>query len=244
MKSILKGQSVRVLIVEDEIIPANYLKKVLISEGYDVLPIVDTGKEALKVSKIEKPNIILMDVMLKDHISGCDVAFELSQYNPQILIIFLTAYSDKEMVDFAVESKAFGYLLKPYRDKEILATLALSKAQLAMSPLSLSPLKTKVTKDHNRLALTDGYYYNFDTHTLFNDKEKEMPCGPKALELIALLCQHHNSTVTLETIMEVLWGKPIMLQTLRSLIHRIRKNISPNLIINVNKLGYKIGLKE
>ncbi len=226
----------KILIVEDEIIPANYLKKVLLYEGYEVLPIVMKGQEAIHVAKREKPHIILMDVMLKDNISGCDAALAISQENPNILIVFLTAFSDNEMIDFAVKSKAFGYLLKPYRDKEILATLQLAKAQLS------NPQLSSEKKDDKKLELVDGYSYNKSTETLFF-KTQEVPCGPKALQLITLLCKQKNSTVKIEDILETLWDTVKPQQTLRSLIHRIREQTSPNLIVNVNKLGYKIGLK-
>jgi len=229
----------KILIVEDEIIPANYLKKVLEKEGYSVLAIIDKGQEAIAVARREKPQLILMDVMLKDHVSGCDAALEISRDNPDILIVFLTAYSDKEMIDFAIKSKAFGYLLKPYRDKEILATLALAKAQLSKPAVDTMNSFT----DASHIALVEGYYYNTLTQTLFNKKE-EVPCGPKALELIRLLCEHKHSTVKIETIIESLWESKKSQQTLRSLIHRIRENTCQNLIVNVNKLGYKIGLKS
>ena len=229
----------KVLIVEDELIPANYLKKVLETNGYKVLPIVAKGQNAITISRHEKPQIILMDVMLKDHISGCDAALEISRENPDILIVFLTAYSDKEMIDFAVQSKAFGYLLKPYRDKEILATLELAKAKLEEPTIE----RKNTLKDTSHIALVDEYYYDTFTQTLF-DKKGEVPCGPKALELITLLCKHKHSTVKIETILESLWESQKSQQTLRSLIHRIRENTSQNLIINVNKLGYKIGLSD
>ena len=238
MKSVLKEKKMKILIVEDEIIPANYLKKVLIHEGYEVLPIVSKGQEAIHVAKREKPHIILMDVMLKDNISGCDAALTISQENPSILIVFLTAFSDNEMIDFAVKSKAFGYLLKPYRDKEILATLQLAKAQL-----NTPKIPTQSTKESEKIELVDGYSYNTSTQTLFF-KTQEVPCGPKALKLISLLCKQKNSTVKIEDILETLWDTVKPQQTLRSLIHRIREQTSSNLIVNVNKLGYKIGLKR
>jgi len=230
--------SLKILIVEDEIIPANYLKKTLIYEGYEVLPIVDKGAEAIQTAKKESPDIILMDVMLKDHISGCDAALEISRDNPQILIVFLTAYSDKEMIDFAVESQAFGYLLKPYRDKEILATLELAKAKLLKAEK-----KEVLPHTSSDLALVDGYFYNTLTQTLYHPNF-EVNCGPKAQELISLLCMQTPNTVKIETILTTLWDTEKPQQTLRSLIHRIREHTSPNLIINVNKFGYRIGLKR
>jgi len=228
-----------ILIAEDELIPAHYLKKVLLENGYDVLDIVMRGAEVIQVAKIQKPDVILMDVMLKDNISGCDAALEISHHNPEIYIIFLTAYSDKEMIDFAVDSKAFAYLLKPYRDKEILATLELAKAKL-----NKSSKETKIQmNDDAKIPLANDYSFDTLSQRLYHGIN-EVPCGPKALEFIALLCKHKHSTVKIETILETLWDTETSQQTLRSLIHRIRENTSQHLIINVNKLGYKIGLKD
>lgn len=227
----------KVLIVEDEIIPAHYLKKVLVKNGYEVLDIVMRGAEAIQVAKTKKPDVILMDVMLKDNISGCDAALEISLRDPKIRIIFLTAYSDKEMIEFAVESKAFAYLLKPYRDKEILATLELAKIRQEES--KAEPEQESTT----HIALADGYHFDTISNTLFKGTQ-EVPCGPKALQLIALLCEHAHGTVKIETLLEELWDTDTSQQTLRSLIHRVREKTSDNLILNVNKLGYKIGLKD
>lgn len=227
----------KVLIVEDELIPAHYLKKVLVENGYDVLDIVMRGAEAIQVAKTQKPDVILMDVMLKDNISGCEAALEISQHDPDIRIIFLTAYSDKEMIEFAVESKAFAYLLKPYRDKEILATLELAKTR--QDEIKTEPEQEITT----HITLADGYTFDTTSNTLFKGTQ-EMPCGPQALKLITLLCEHKHTTVKIETLLEELWDADTSQQTLRSLIHRIREHTCPNLIRNVNKLGYKIGLQD
>ena len=222
----------KILIVEDEIIPANYLKKTLLQEGYDVLEIEDRGANAILRAKKEKPDVIFMDVMLKDNISGCDAALEISRVHPEIQMIFLTAYSDKEMIEFAVKSKAFAYLLKPYRDKEILATLELAK--IKRDTPSTSPEKQE-THSTAHLLLVDGYVYHTETQHLHDTYGKEVPCGPKAKKLISFLCQHPGQTMMIEEIIEYLWESPKSQQTLRSLIHRIREHTSQDLIINVNK---------
>ncbi len=229
----------KILIVEDELIPATYLKKILLNEGYEVAGIVSTGAEAISHAKSEKPEIIFMDVMLQDNISGADAAVEIHQHDPNIGIIFLTAFSDQEMIDFAVRSEAFAYLLKPYRDDEILATLQLAKAKLAMSD---KRGKSSPKQEQECLALADGYCYNQKLQRVFC-QEKEIELGPKALQLIKLLCKHRHITLEIDEIIAVLWDEPKSKQTLRSLIHRIRQMTSSELIQNVNKFGYKIGLK-
>lgn len=229
----------KVLIVEDEVIPANYLKRLLELEGYEVLETTETGAEAIKIAKKENPDVILMDIMLSDNISGCDAAVKINHNNPNIRIIFLTAYSDKEMVDSAIDSHAYGYLLKPYRDKEILATLALLKAQIDQTST-----KTDVNAhDATTLILKGGYSFNTHKQSLFY-ASKEVGLGPQAIKLIDLLCKHPHVTVHIDTILDVLWNNQKSKQALRSLVYRIRKSTIPELIVNSSKTGYQIGLEK
>lgn len=229
----------KILIVEDEVIPANYLKKILEKEGHEVVGISTKGAKAIEMAKHKIPEVIFMDIMLKDHISGAEAAREIHRDYPEIMIIFLTAYSDKEMIDFAVESNAFAYLLKPYRDKEILATLELAKAK-------------RITREENNqvdnsishsVELVSGYIFDTQLNRLFLHNE-EVPLGNKALKLIQLLCQNQHITMEIESITHMLWDEPKSGQTLRSLIHRIREATCYDLIQNTNKFGYKIGLKK
>ena len=231
----------RIMIVEDDIIPANYLKKVLQLEGFEVIAMVQRGAEAIEVAHIKKPDLIFMDVMLKDHISGAEAATEIHYAHPEIMIVFLTAYSDKEMIEYAVESEAFAYLLKPYRDKEIIATLELAKGKLHIQTNSAKDQTVQV--EEHRIQLVDGYVYDSHLERLFLGAE-EVILGSKALQLIRLLCQNRHITLEIDTIIESLWDTPKPSQTLRSLIHRVRESTTPDLIQNRSKFGYKIGLME
>ena len=228
----------RILLVEDELIPANYLKKILEDVGYEVIDIVTTGTEAISRASALKPDIILMDIMLKDHISGCDAALEIKHRDPHVMIIFLTAYSDKEMIEFAIDSKAFGYLLKPYREKEIIATLKLAESHQKQEGKNDIPKKSGTI-----VELVDNFSFDTKHRTLYRN-DTEHYCGPRALQLIAYLCERKHHTIDIDELTQYLWGEKGSQQALRSLIHRIRKNTSENLIKNVNKIGYKIGLKR
>lgn len=218
----------RVLIVEDELIPANYLKKILQQQHYEVIGIVSKGADAINTARTQRPDIILMDIMLADHISGSDAAFAISRDVPQCTIIFLTAYTEEQMLDMAAQARAYAYLVKPYREKEIIATLKLA---------SLQQHAPNNTSSHTPLAY--GYHFDHTTERLFKETQ-EIELGPRALKLISLLCHTPHSSVSSETIMHSIWHQEVSQQTLRSLIHRIREQTHKELILNVNKLGYKI----
>jgi len=84
------------------------------------------SKEAIEQCKLFSPDLVLMDIMLKEQMSGCEAALQIKQYNQQIEIIFLSAFADREMIDYAVDCEACGYLMKPYRGNEIMATIRLA----------------------------------------------------------------------------------------------------------------------
>ena len=229
----------RIVIVEDEIIPANYLKRILEIEGYEVVAIVQKGQDAINIAQEEKPDIIMMDIMLADNISGAEAAKAIHYKYPEIMIIFLTAYSDQEMIDFAIESDAFAYLLKPYRDKEILATLSLARAKFEEK----TDTKIYDKVDTNTIVeLVDGYYFNTNLHRLFLEGT-EVKLSKKSLKLIDILCENRHITLDSSSIIMAIWGKEVSKQALRSLVCRTRDKTSFNLISNSNSLGYRIGLK-
>jgi len=219
----------KILIDEDELISSEYLKEVLLLEGYEVFEVVDTGSEAIKQSKILNPDLILMDIMLKDNISGCEAAVQIHQNLPGIKFIFLTAYSEKEMIDYAANASASAYLLKPYREHEIIATIQLLFAHTSPHP----------EIDEETITLKNGYTFNTKLRRLFKE-DKEVSLGKKPLQLIEILVKNKNVSVSNEQICTFIWGEHKNDRTLRSLIHRIRSSIHPDLIQNINGLGYKI----
>jgi DNA-binding response OmpR family regulator len=227
---------VRVLIVEDELIAAEFLKEILQKEGIDVIDIVDTGEEAIRTAVEKKPDIILMDIMLRDHISGSEAAVEISR-RVDTEIIFLTAYSDPEMIDYAVESQAAGYLSKPYNETEIIATLRLALARKRKkTPLPDTDIPTP---RQPTISLVDGYLFHTAHQRLLKEGE-EVTLSPKARKLIALLCRQPDISISNEQIMLHIWGEYVNDKTLRSLIFRIRSATSENLIKNVSGSGYMI----
>jgi len=219
-----------ILIVEDELISAEYLKDLFTDEGYDVLDIVDNGQYAIKQSKLLKPDIIIMDIMLKGALSGCEAAVQIHQNNSNVKIIFLTAYSEQEMIDYAVDAHASAYLVKPYRENEILATMRL---------LFVDEEKKDATKNKEKIELKDGYIFNTKLHRLFKG-DKEIALSKKMIKLIEILALNKNVSVSNAQICTFIWGENKNDKTLRSLIHRIRTTISQDLIQNINGLGYKI----
>ncbi len=121
----------KILIVEDEFITSEMLKEKLTEFGYTVCAVVSSGKEAIKKAKQEKPDLVLMDIKLKGDIDGVETAHQIYSHF-SIPVMFVTAYSDKELIDRAITTEPFGYLIKPFKDQELDARIkmALYKAKM------------------------------------------------------------------------------------------------------------------
>ncbi len=112
----------KILIVEDERIIALDLQRRLIRFGYPDPVITTNGLDALKAIDTDRPNIILMDIMLSSDFDGIETATIIKEkYN--IPLIFLTAYSDEKTVERAKKAEPYGYILKPFKEKELYTTI-------------------------------------------------------------------------------------------------------------------------
>lgn len=221
--------SIKVLIVEDEPISAEYLKSIIESDiEFEVVSIVDSEEEAIDAIHSFDIDIIFMDIMIKGSVSGAEAALRISILKEDILIIFMTAYSEKEMIEYAVESHAFAYLLKPYRPNEILATLELAKDKIKH--------KRVIPKDSNIVELINNYSYNKKEQKLYY-YTNEVEMTQKEREIIDLLIENIPNPVDKYTILDKL---NISELSLRALLYRLRKRTSKELIQSIKRLGYKI----
>ena len=221
----------KILIVEDEVIAASYLKQIVTQTGYDVVGTVGTGQGAIELAKSKKPDLILMDIMLKDNISGVDAAVNICYSNPKVMIVFLTAYTELSMIETAKEANTVGYFVKPYNKEEIIANLHIIASKKTLTPC----INADIT------VLAKAYKFNTKIKQLLLHTHEIILTG-KELKLIELLCKNRHCILSFEEIIENIWNSETPHQTLRSLIYRIRKKTHPEFIVSVSKRGYKLSL--
>ena len=118
-------EKIKILIVEDESILALGLKKKLENLGYTVTDIAASGPETIKKVAQNKPDIIMMDIVLKGDMDGIETAAKLNE-TESIPIIYLTAYADDEILKRAATTEPYGYILKPYKEKELKANIEMT----------------------------------------------------------------------------------------------------------------------
>jgi PAS domain S-box-containing protein len=123
------------MIVEDDRIVAKDLQNSLENFGFDITAIVSSGREAIEKAKEDRPDLVLMDIILKGEIDGIEAADQIrNQFN--IPVVYLTAYSDAKVLERAKVTEPFGYILKPFEDRELFSVIEIAlykyKAQEAL----------------------------------------------------------------------------------------------------------------
>jgi two-component system response regulator LytT len=114
----------KILIVDDEVLIAEFLKDVLISLDYTVLKLAHNKNQALLQLKEFMPDLVLLDIRMKRQLEGIEIAKEINaHYN--IPFIFITAHSDKDIVQKALDTKPAGYITKPFKKMDVFAAVHL-----------------------------------------------------------------------------------------------------------------------
>jgi PAS domain S-box-containing protein len=162
----------RILIVEDEPIAAWNLQESLEALNHEVVGCISSGQEAIHMARSLLPDLIIMDIRLEGDIDGIQAAAVITdQIN--IPVIYLTAHSDEVTLNRVMKTSPFGYLMKPFRMKELQTSLSIT--------LQRSQLEKRLEASEQRLAVTlnslgDGVIAT-DTHqtiTFMNPVAEQM----------------------------------------------------------------------
>lgn len=108
----------RILVVEDESILAFGIQDKLESYGYTVSEIVSSGEEAIEVAEAIKPDLVLMDINLDGEMNGIEASVKIKE-RVNVPVVYLTAYSDEKTLEKVKITEPFGYIIKPFEDREL-----------------------------------------------------------------------------------------------------------------------------
>lgn len=149
---------IRILIVEDEQVVALDLKRRLTKLGYQVTGMAANGNRALDLAAKETPNVVLMDIHIQGKMDGVEVAAILRKMH-NIPVIYLTAYSEEQTLSRAKETKPYGYLLKPFSDRELHVMIQISMERYEKDKLLIK------NEQHFRLALEAAHLGTWEMKT-------------------------------------------------------------------------------
>lgn len=163
---------VKIMVVEDEAIVAEDIKHMLLSLNYDVPALAASGDEAIKKVKDTRPQLVLMDIMLKGNKDGVSVA-EHIQYNYGIPVVYLTAYADDYTLERAKITEPYGYIIKPFEKKELYTTI-----EIALYKYNMERTLRENEKKYRTLFEDSG-----DAMYISNAEGKFIDVNQSALEL-------------------------------------------------------------
>jgi response regulator NasT len=117
----------RILIAEDETIIRLDLRDLLERSGHEIVAEARDGEEAVELAREHRPELAILDVKMP-RLDGIEAARKIIDERP-IPIVMLTAYGQDELVERAVEAGVFGYLVKPFREQDLVPAIATARAR-------------------------------------------------------------------------------------------------------------------
>ncbi|EAZ80940.1 response regulator [Algoriphagus machipongonensis] len=143
---------INILIVEDELIIAEDLKDILESQGYHVSGIAVSAREALQIIEEHHIDIALLDIKIKGGKDGIMLGKEIREHY-RIPFVYLTSHVDTATLSRAKETFPYGYLVKPFNEKEIHATI-----EVAISNFASENTKKELTDSADEFVLKDSLF--------------------------------------------------------------------------------------
>lgn len=223
----------KILVVDDEENIAELISYNLTSNGYKVI-IANNGNDAVKLAVEEKPNLILLDLMIPGK-DGYDVCKDIRS-NSEIRntpIIMLTAKSEELDKILGLELGADDYITKPFSVRELLARV---KAVLR---------RFSISESENNILVFGNLTADFDKREiLVNDKKLDLTL--KEFELLEILIRNKGKILTRDTLLDKIWGYEYIGETRTVDVHirYLRKKIelddkNPKLIETIRGVGYR-----
>lgn len=145
-------KSSKIMIVEDSNELQDKIKLKLSKNGFDVVNVVASGNDAIRRALCSCPDLILMDIMLEGKMDGIETAKKINK-KIDVPIIFLTAYSDEDFIKRAEKLAPYGYILKPFRERDLIISIKMAIAK-----------HKEELKKHEKIK--DEFYHIFSTKTI------------------------------------------------------------------------------
>ncbi|MCR1810509.1 response regulator transcription factor [Sulfurospirillum sp. hDNRA2] len=222
-KLVLKNSSI--LLAEDEENLRNSFKKVLLLYVKEVFTAAN-GEEAFEIYQNHRPDIVITDVKMPK-LNGLELIKKIRKENQETPIIVTSAYTDKDLLLESIKLSLVDYLVKPIKEKDLIALLEISADVL------LQKVKTVV-------AIDERNAYDYQNKQLIQDAQK-ISLTHKEVEFLEILLQHKGNLVTRQTLEDKLYVyEEAPPSALKNLVFKLRKKIGNDVVQTVGNLGYTI----
>jgi len=243
----------KIIIVEDDEITALNLKISLEKHGYQIISLCSNTIDAKNKINTLLPDIIIVDISLQEGSDGIELAKSIKEkYN--IPFIYLTSYSDDDIISKAKLTEPYGYIVKPFDPNSLHATIqmALFKydveksrkddlSSLKIDKLNLEKLLySKKAKDEPVVRFGEDYHLDISVCETFY-KGKKIKLTKKENAFLRLLVAQLGLVVTFEQAMNYVWDESGATEnSVRTLVWRLRNKLEVDIIKNASGIGYYI----
>ncbi len=217
----------KILIVEDEVIPAHFMRKILEYHGHTVLGIAKDKEDALRYVDMA-PDLLLMDIKIKGDADGIEVVKAFYALM-NVAVIYLSAYSDERLLERANKTHPIGYLVKPVQEQTLISTIAVCMSNYMEE------------KSENLTTLTASSTFNSSKRLITEHGQIQLLTQRESL-CLEMLIKHKDKLMSYEELESSIWFNEVPKESaLRTLVWRLRKKLPLGVEIeNLYNSGYKI----
>lgn len=216
------------LIVEDEPITSRFIREIIEEQGFEVAGTAKSAAEARQLIVQHRIDIVIMDINIQGSIDGIQLARGLSEYD--VAIVYISAYSDTATLQEAAGTHPYGFLVKPFKEADLIATLLMVASKISKE-------RGKCEKSQQQEHLSEC---RLDEETCrLHWRSQIIELSKNETSALKLFLNKPNSPITLEELRYAVWGdKSIGDSTIRELINRLRNKAEILSIDNIYGTGY------
>lgn len=243
----------KIIIVEDDEITALNLKLSLQKHGYDIIAVCDNAPQAKEKIEETKPDVIIIDISLQESNDGIELAKTIRQHY-SIPFIYLTSYSDDDIIAEAIKTEPYGYIVKPFDPSSLHATIQMAIFKFEMENKRYEEINASKIDEQNIEKLLyakresdrpivlfgDNYYIDISKDEIFYNNEK-IKLTKKENAILRLLVAKHGHVISFSQAIDYVWKDSGATEnSIRTLVWRLRSKLPTDIIKNASGIGYYI----
>ena len=223
----MSTEKIKILLVDDEPDILEFISYNLVKEGFEVFT-CGNGKDAIQMARQERPQIIILDVMMPDldGIETCRVIRETPELK-DVLIAFLTARNEDYSQIAGFDAGADDYINKPIKPRVLVSRIK-------------ALLRRQGTIGEEEIVEMNGFFIDREKYLIKKDNQS-INLPKKEFELISLLASRPGKVFTREDILKNVWGDDVVVgdRTIDVHIRKLREKLGDAYIRTIKGVGYK-----
>ena len=243
----------KIIIIEDDEITSLNLNISLQKQGYSIVAVCDSAEMAKTKMKTTNPDLVIIDISLDESNDGIELAKYVKEHH-NVPFIYLTSYSDDEIIEQAKLTEPYGYIVKPFDPGSLHATIQMALFKFTQEHERADTVKTlKMDKENLERLLyskrveetalvpfAEDYHLDINLHETYY-KETKIRLTKKENAFLRLLVAQLGSVISFDQAREYVWSDNGATEnSVRTLVWRLRNKLETDIIKNASGIGYYI----